>query len=171
MDNQGFPFLGGGTVVAVSLSALPRFLVLDPVSTVRLEVRLARPTCEIDVELENPRPGRSFLLLIGPQGGPLVRRMRLSGRARILFEPRDDRTHVLMLANPQKEPLVLRFRGRAVRRSRTTRRTRPSRRGRPALPGRHGSRPSPSRVPPRVSVAAGRHVHAAPRLGRPAPKD
>jgi hypothetical protein len=105
--------------VALSLARLPRYLVLEPVSTVRFEVNLARPVCEIDVELENPKPGRSFLLLIGPQGGPTIQRMRLNGRARILFEPSDDRAHVLMLANPQKEPLVLRLRGRAARRSLT----------------------------------------------------
>jgi hypothetical protein len=102
--------------VGLTLGNLPRFLVLEPVSTVRFELRLSRPACEIDVELENPKPGRSFLLLIGPQGGPVVQRMRLSGRARIVFEPADDRRHVLMLANPQKEPLVLKLRGRSIRR-------------------------------------------------------
>jgi hypothetical protein len=101
--------------VVLPLGRLPRYLVLDPVSTVRLEVALRRPSCEIDVELENPKPGRSFLLVIGPVGGPVLQRMRLSGRARIVFEPQDDRSHVLMLANPQKEPLVLRLRGKALR--------------------------------------------------------
>ncbi len=98
------------------LSRLPRYLVLEPVSTVRLEVTLRRPSCEIDVELENPKPGRSFLLVLGPVGGPVLQRMRLTGRARIVFEPHGDRSHVLMLANPQKEPLVLRLKGRTLRR-------------------------------------------------------
>ncbi|HYA10976.1 MAG TPA: hypothetical protein VEH10_04840 [Thermoplasmata archaeon] len=102
--------------MALTLGRLPRYLVLDPVSTVRLEVLLARPSCEIDVGLENPRPGRSFLLLVGPVGGPVIQRIRLTGKARLLFEPSDERSHVLMLANPQKEPLVLRLRGRTVSR-------------------------------------------------------
>jgi len=103
--------------VALPLDRLPRYLVLEPVSTVRFEVQLGQPACEVEVELENPRPGRSFLLLIGPQGGPVIQRMRLTGRARVLFEPKDPRAHVLMLANPQKEPLVLQLRARPVRRS------------------------------------------------------
>jgi len=101
--------------VALALARLPRYLVLEPVSTVRFEVQLARPASEIDVALETPRPGRSFLLLIGPQGGPVLQRLRLSGRARVVFRPRDDRPHLLMLANPQQEPLVLRLSGRALR--------------------------------------------------------
>lgn len=101
-----------------ALTALPRYLVLEPVSTVRLEVTLHRPTGEIDVELENPKPGRSFLLLLGPQGGPIVQRMRLTGRARLVFEAAGNRPHVLMLANPQKEPLVLRLRVKGAKASR-----------------------------------------------------
>jgi hypothetical protein len=114
---QIFPYFEARTSVALPLGRLPRYLVLEPVSTVRFEVNLSRPPCAIDVELENPKPGRSFLLLVGPQGGPLVQRVRLTGRARILFDRKDRRAHVLMLANPQKEPLVLRLRGRLVRRS------------------------------------------------------
>ena len=101
--------------MALPLDRLPRYLVLEPVSTVRFEVRPARRPCEIEVALENPAPGRCFLLLLGPEGGPLLQRMRLSGRARILFEPRDERPQVLMLANPQKEPVVLELHGRSSR--------------------------------------------------------
>lgn len=99
--------------VALTLARLPRYLVLDPVATVRFEVRLSRPSAEIDVELGSPQPGRSFLLLLGPQGGPVLQRLRVTGRARLVFRANDDRTHVLMFANPQKEPLVLKLRGRA----------------------------------------------------------
>jgi hypothetical protein len=101
--------------VALSLAQLPRFLVLEPSSSVRLEVALVRPACEIDIGLDAPKPGRSFLLLIGPEGGPMVQRMRLTGRARILFEPRDQRPQVLMLANPLKEPIVLFLQGHLSR--------------------------------------------------------
>ena len=55
--------------MALSLGELPRYLVLEPTSSVRLEVALVRPACEIDIGLDAPKPGRSFLLLIGPEGG------------------------------------------------------------------------------------------------------
>ncbi len=128
--------------MAVSLARLPRYLVLEPVSTVRLEIELVEPSCEIDVELQNPEPGRSFVMLLGKQGGPHLQRMRLSGRARILFDPKSPGTYALMLANPQKEPLVLRLRARNL-----VRRTR-----RPAkAPGR-GTKAS--RSPPRSRAAS-----------------
>jgi hypothetical protein len=98
--------------VATALPDLPRYLVLEPVSTVRLEIRLAAPACEIDVELESPRPGRSFVLLIGHKEGPYVQRVRLSGKARIHFDPQSPGDYLLLLANPNREPLVLRLRGK-----------------------------------------------------------
>jgi hypothetical protein len=107
--------------VAISLARLPRFLVLDPVSTVRIEMKLDYPSCEIDVELQNPRPGRSFVLLLGKRGGPYLQRMRLSGRARIRFRPKAAGEYLLMLANPNREPLILRLRGRNIRGRRTVR--------------------------------------------------
>lgn len=100
--------------MAVALPDLPRFLVIDPMSTVRVEIRLAAPACEIDVELENPRPGRSFVLLIGHKGGPYVQRVRLAGKARIYFDPESPGEYVLLVANPQKEPIVLRLRARDI---------------------------------------------------------
>ena len=98
--------------MAVALSALPKYLVLDPESTVRIEMRLEAPSCEIDVELDNPRPGRSFVLLIGHRNGPFVQRVRLAGRARIHFDPQSPGEYVLLLANPDREPVVLRLKGR-----------------------------------------------------------
>jgi hypothetical protein len=96
--------------VATALRDLPKYLVLEGVSTVRLEMLLESPACEIDVELENPRPGRSFVLLIGHKEGPYVQRVRLSGRARIHFDPQTPGEYLLLLANP--EPLVLRLKAR-----------------------------------------------------------
>jgi hypothetical protein len=98
--------------MATALRDLPKFLVLAGVSTVRLEMRLESPACEIDVELENPRPGRSFVLLIGHKEGPYVQRVRLSGRARIHFDPQAPGEYLLLLANPNREPLVLRLKAR-----------------------------------------------------------
>ncbi len=95
-----------------SLDALPRYLVLNPSSTVRIELRLEAPACEIDVEPERPRAGRSFILLLGPPGGPFVQRVRLSGRARVFFDPESPGRYELLLANPDREPLTLRLRAR-----------------------------------------------------------
>ena len=98
--------------VRSGLSGLPKFLVVEPESTVRLEMSLDRPACEIDVELQNPGPGRSFVVMIGQRGGPFAQRLRLTGKARILFEPRAPGLYELVLANPTDEPIVLRLRGR-----------------------------------------------------------
>jgi hypothetical protein len=98
--------------MATALRDLPKFLVLSGVSTVRIEMRLEAPACEIDVELENPRAGRSFVLLIGHKEGPYVQRVRLSGRARIHFDPQAPGEYLLLLANPNREPLVLRLKAR-----------------------------------------------------------
>ena len=120
--------------MATALRDLPKYLVLNPVSTVRIEMRLEAPACEIDVELDNPRPGRSFVLLIGHVGGPYVQRVRLAGRARIYFDPQSPGSYELLLANPQREPLVLRLRGRDVEiptRRTGTKRLRPTVRRRP----------------------------------------
>ncbi|MCI4373422.1 MAG: hypothetical protein L3K02_07260 [Thermoplasmata archaeon] len=98
--------------MATALRDLPKYLVLSGVSTVRLEMLLESPACEIDVELENPKPGRSFVLLIGHKEGPYVQRVRLSGRARIHFDPQAPGEYLLLLANPNREPLVLRLKAR-----------------------------------------------------------
>jgi hypothetical protein len=100
--------------VALALPDLPKFLVLDPLSTVRVEIRLAGPACEIDVELENPGTGRSFVLLIGHKDGPFVQRVRLAGKARVYFDPQAPGDYVLLVANPQQEPIVLRLKARDV---------------------------------------------------------
>ncbi len=100
--------------MATALANLPKYLVLAPSATVRIELRLESPSCEIDVELENPRPGRSFVLLLGHPGGPFVQRVRLAGKARIFFDPQAPGPYELLLANPQREPLVLHLRARNV---------------------------------------------------------
>ncbi len=100
--------------MAVPLADLPKFLVLEPVSTVRLEIQLSAPSCEIDVELDNPAPGRSFVLLIGHKDGPFVQRVRLAGKARIYFDPQSPGDYVLLFANPQNEPVILRLKARNV---------------------------------------------------------
>jgi hypothetical protein len=100
--------------VAIALADLPKYVVLAPSATVRIDVSLEEPACEIDVALDNPRPGRSFVLLIGHPKGPFVQRVRLSGRARIHFDPESPGEYVLLLANPQRDPLVIRLRGRGI---------------------------------------------------------
>jgi hypothetical protein len=97
-----------------ALDELPRYLVLNPSSSIRIELTLAAASCEIDIEPERPRPGRSFILLLGPPGGPFVQRVRLSGRARIFFDPEAPGRYELLLANPDREPLTLRLRAKDV---------------------------------------------------------
>jgi len=97
-----------------TLLALPRYLVLEPTSTVRIDLRMETPSCEIDVSLDNPRPGRSFVLLIGPQRGPFVQRVRLAGKAKIHFDPQRPGKYSLLLANPLSEPIVIRLKVRAL---------------------------------------------------------
>jgi len=157
--------------VVLSLAELPRYVVLEPVSTVRFEVELMRPACEIDVALDAPAPGRSFLLLVGPQGGPVLQRIRLSGRARLMFEPRDARRHVLLLANPQKEPIVLRLRGRARRSPASGGNEGRSRRSLRVRAGGARSASRASRPPARVEIVVGRSA-AGTAVGarRPRPK-
>ncbi|MGP8159034.1 MAG: hypothetical protein ACLPWO_05450 [Thermoplasmata archaeon] len=141
--------------MAVALADLPRFLVLDPLSTVRVEMRLVAPACEIDVELDNPKPGRSFVLLIGHKSGPYVQRVRLAGKARIYFDPQAPGEYVMLVANPQNDPIVLRLKARDVGPVATV--GRPARGRGPSKPKaarRHrSSRRSPSRPPaPRSRV-------------------
>jgi hypothetical protein len=100
--------------VTPALADLPRYLVLNPSSTVRIELRLESSSCEIDVEPERPRVGRSFILLLGPPGGPFVQRVRLSGRARVYFDPESPGRYELLLANPDRAPLTLHLRARDV---------------------------------------------------------
>lgn len=121
--------------MVTALRDLPKYLVLNPTSTVRIQMQLEAPACEIDVELDNPRAGRSFVLLIGQAGGPYVQRVRLAGRARIYFDPQAPGDYELLLANPQREPLVIRLRGRDVEESARrggSKRLRPTVRRRPA---------------------------------------
>jgi hypothetical protein len=122
----------GPSRVAVALKDLPKYLVLAPTATARIEMRLDDPACEIEVALDNPRPGRSFVLLIGHSHGPFVQRVRLSGRARIHFDPESPGEYVLLFANPQHDPLVIRLRGRGIPGRVTARltRRRPTRAGR-----------------------------------------
>jgi hypothetical protein len=117
--------------MALALPVLPKYLVLSPSSSVRLDMHLEDPACEIDVSLNNPRPGRSFVLLLGHRGGPFVQRVRLAGRARVFFDPQAPGDYVLLLANPDREPVVLRLRARGVspaaRRSRAAIEAKPKR--------------------------------------------
>jgi hypothetical protein len=113
--------------VSPVLAELPRYLVLNPSSTVRIELELEASSCEIDIELERPRPGRSFILLLGPPGGPFVQRVRLSGKARVFFDPESPGRYELLLANPDRAPLTLHLRARDVHREDRSGEVRPPR--------------------------------------------
>jgi hypothetical protein len=136
--------------VATALPDLPRYLVLEPVSTVRLEIKLAGPACEIEVDLENPEMGRSFVLLIGHGEGPFVQRVRLSGGARIHFDPQSPGEYVLLLANPNRAPLVLRLRAHDLGAPpRVT--TRGRKKGAKGRSSKRKPRSAPHRARPRMS--------------------
>jgi hypothetical protein len=135
----------GPAAVTVALRDLPKYLVLDPLATVRITMRLEAPACEIDVELDNPAPGRSFVLLIGHPGGPFVQRVRLAGKARIFFDPESEGEYLLLLVNPQREPLVVRLRGRDI--------GKPSRVAPPETPRVTFRRPRPAARSPRARGA------------------
>ena len=104
--------------MALALADLPKYLVVEPSSTLRLDMHLDSPACEIDISLDNPQPGRSFVLMIGHPGGPYVQRVRLAGKARIFFDPQSPGNYVLLLANPDRSPIVLHLRGRGITASR-----------------------------------------------------
>ena len=100
--------------MAVALTDLPKYLVVAPSSTLRLDMHLDCPSCEIDISLDNPKPGRSFVLMIGHPGGPYVQRARLAGSARVLFDPESPGDYALVLSNPDPSPIVLHLRGRGL---------------------------------------------------------
>ncbi len=139
-----------------ALSELPRYLVLNPSSTVRIELELAASSCEIDIELERPKPGRSFILLLGPPGGPFVQRVRLSGKARVFFDPESPGRYELLLANPDRAPLTLHLRARDVHREERSGEARPPR---PTI--RHGASAAPGERRHRTPVR--RKTRASPR--------
>jgi hypothetical protein len=100
--------------MGLALWRLPRFLVLEPLSTIRIGLRLDSPACEIDVEVEKPRTAKSFVLMLGDDEGHFVQRVRLSGRARVYFDPGSSGEYQLLLANPMEEAVVLHLRARNV---------------------------------------------------------
>jgi hypothetical protein len=101
-------------MMPLALWRLPRFLVLDPLSTVRIGLRLDSPACEIDVDLEKPRTPKSFVLMLGDDEGHYVQRVRLSGRARVFFDPQSAGEYQLLLANPMEEAVTLHLKARNV---------------------------------------------------------
>ena len=143
--------------VAIALADLPKYLVIEPDSTLRIDMRLDHPACEIDVSLDNPRPGRSFVLMIGHPGGPFVQRVRLAGRARIYFDPATPGSYVLLFANPDRQPIVLRLRARGVGRPVATvgrSRKRKAAHGRPKTGAHRPTRTSAARARRRPNSTA-----------------
>lgn len=127
--------------MAVALRDLPKYLVIDPSATLRIDMHLDAPACEIDISLDNPRPGRSFVLLLGHPKGPFVQRVRLAGRARIFFDPESPGDYVLLLANPNRVPVVLRLAARGV--------------GTPVTPSKKRRQKSRARKPARRTGVSG----------------
>ena len=166
-DRESFVGTRAASRVAVALHDLPKYLVLDPSSTVRIDMHLEEPSCEIDVALDNPRPGRSFVLLIGHRGGPFVQRVRLAGRAKVYFDPASPGDYVLAFTNPDTAPVVLRLRARAVIKAAVRARRGPRRASARTSRGRD-PRPSARAVGPRPPVSRAPRRKAPPRR-RPVP--
>lgn len=113
---------------------VPSYLVLEPRGGLRLDVRLPTSACLISAALENPAPGRSFILRAGAPSEPFVDRARIAGRATLHFEPGRPGLYIILLTNPMEEPAVIRLRMRPLQ-------VKPSaRRGRPAARKRAGAR-------------------------------
>lgn len=139
-------------------------------------MHLEEPSCEIDVALDNPRPGRSFVLLIGHREGPFVQRVRLAGRAKVYFDPASPGDYVLAFTNPDSAPVVLRLRARAVTpvavRGKRRRRGASARtsRARSRRPSARAPRPPASRAPLRKAPPRRPPVRA-PRPSPTVPRD
>jgi hypothetical protein len=100
--------------MAIAISELPRYLVLEPGGGIRLDMRLEATACEFDFALESPRPGRSFIVMIGHRSGSIVQRVRLAGKAKILFDPEGPGEYTLVLTNPMADPAVVRLKATAL---------------------------------------------------------
>jgi len=98
----------------IAIHELPKFLVLEPGGGIRLDLHLDASACEFDVALQNEKPGRSFIVMIGHRAGTIVQRVRLAGRAKILFDPESPGDYTLVLTNPMPEPAVVRLKATAV---------------------------------------------------------
>jgi hypothetical protein len=110
----------------IGITELPPYVVLEPGGGVRLDMRLEAHACEFALALQNPRPGRRFVVMIGHRSGPIVQRVRLAGNAKILFDPERPGDYTLVLTNPMPEPAVVRLRATALERSSGSSKTRPT---------------------------------------------
>jgi hypothetical protein len=88
---------------------VPSYVVLEPRGGLRLDVRLPTPACLISAALENPAPGRNFILMAGAPCEPFVERARIAGRAKLHFEPGRPGLYIILLTNPMREPAVIRL--------------------------------------------------------------
>jgi hypothetical protein len=135
--------------MSISLHELPRFVVLEPGGGIRLDLHLEATACEFDVALQNEHPGRSFIVMIGHRAGTIVQRVRLAGRARILFDPEAPGDYTLVMTNPMAEPAVVRLRASAVDKEThlrpTVRKPKRKRAARTRAPARRSRRPAPPR--------------------------
>lgn len=133
----------------IALQELPRFVVLEPGGGIRLDLHLDATACEFDLALQNERPGRSFIVMIGHKAGTIVQRVRLAGRARILFDPETPGDYTLVMTNPMPEPAVVRLKATAVEKGVRLRPTvrRPKKKAAPRRATTKSSRrrPAPSR--------------------------
>ncbi len=91
----------------IAIEDLPKVIILEPGRGVRMDVRMDSPSCEIDLHMDKEGPGKSFVLMIGHKNGEVVQRVRVSGRAKVLFDPETPGEYVFLLTNPMAEPAVV----------------------------------------------------------------
>jgi hypothetical protein len=136
-QSQRFLFVDHDSVMSIAPGDVPSFLVLEPRGGIRLDIRLPTPACQIDAALQNPIPGRSFILMVGEPSEPFVQRARIAGKARLHFEPGSPGLYVILLTNPMREPAVVRLKLRPlvveIRVRKNGRRTRSKTRSRPSV--------------------------------------
>jgi hypothetical protein len=154
------------------LSEIPKYIVLEPHGGVRLDIDLSLPACEIDAELDHPRRGVSFILMIGHRGGPFVQRARISGGARLLFDPEAPGTYVVLLVNPTGEPVVVHLGAEGVASSAAKRprlalagTSRKARKGRGSHTGPRSVRPMIRPRPRKIERGTNRATRRPPSTG------
>lgn len=119
--------------MVIPIAELPKIIIIEPGRGVRMDVLLDTPSCELDLHLEKEGPGKSVILMIGHKNGEVVQRVRVAGRAKVLFDPETPGEYVFLLTNPMDEPAVVHWEVRGVGSGRGPKRSTPRREYDPAF--------------------------------------
>lgn len=100
--------------MSIAIEELPKVIILEPGRGVRMEVKMSTPSCEIELGLDKEKPGRSVVLMIGQHDGEVLQRVRVSGKAKVLFDPEEPGEYDFLLTNPTNEVVVVHWDVRAI---------------------------------------------------------